>query len=195
MRRREFNGLLVGAATWPLAARARSTGNPVVGILGAGSQRRISRIFWPRCVEGLKDIGYAEGQNVAIKYRFAAGRFDQLPWLADDWFGRGSPSWSRPASARRSRPRVQAHDSACVSQPGRSVKLGFVASLNRPGGNATGVSLLTAELEASAIEVARQLMPAGAPRRLSHESGGFRSRAIPGEIETVARASTKNRRS
>src|SRR4051794_27534444 len=84
MRRREFLGLFGGAAaTWPVVARAQQSAMPVIGIISAGSRSGFEDLL-ARFRAGLREFGYVEGQNVAIEYRFAEGRFDQLPRFADD---------------------------------------------------------------------------------------------------------------
>src|SRR5262245_18118181 len=135
MRRRQFISLLGGAATWPLAAGAQT---PVVGFLGSDSpDQYVDRLRAFRL--GLKETGYIDGQNLAIKYRWAQGRNDQLPALAADLVR------SRPTVIVASTtPSVLALKAATRTIPivffiaGDPVALGLVASLNRPGGNLTG---------------------------------------------------------
>jgi putative tryptophan/tyrosine transport system substrate-binding protein len=164
MKRRQFIGLLSGAlAAWPLLAHAQQAAKPVIGIIGAGSRAGFEDLLTAFRL-GLKDFGFVEGQNFEIEYAFAAGRFDQLPQLASDLVRRrvaviistGVGSGLAAKGATSTIPHV------FLSQDD-PVKLGFVASLNKPAGNSTGDSLLTAELAAKRVEVARQLMPKGAP--------------------------------
>ena len=163
MRRREFLGLVCGTAVaWPMLARAQQA-IPVIGVIGAGERGGFADLLAAFRL-GLKDFGFVEGQNFEIKYAFAAGRFDQLPQLASDLVWRrvaviistGVGSGLAAKGATSTIPHV------FLSQDD-PVKLGFVASLNKPAGNSTRVSLLTAELAAKRVEVARQLMPKGAP--------------------------------
>jgi ABC-type uncharacterized transport system substrate-binding protein len=161
MRRREFVVLLSGAvATWPLAAHAQQA-LPVIGVVGAGSRGAFETLLTAFRL-GLKDGGFVEGQNLEIEYRFASGKFDQLPSLAADLVRRRvavmvSTGVSSSLAAEGASATVP-HVFLSQDDP---VKLGFIESLNRPGRHATGVSLLTAELAIKRIELLRQLMPAG----------------------------------
>src|SRR5262247_914782 len=140
MRRREVTALLGGAAVWPLAVRAQQPAMPVLGILHpTTAEANASNLAALRA--GLKEGGYVEGQNLAIEYRYAEGRNDRLPALAADLVRRsvnviapqGSPAVVAARAATTTIP--------IVFQAGIDpVKVGLVASLNRPGGNITGVS-------------------------------------------------------
>src|SRR4051812_34424312 len=142
MKRREILTLLCSAAMWPLAADAQQRAMPVIGYLGAGSPEP-SAPFAAAFRQGLGDAGYVERQTVAIEYRFAEGRDDQLPTLAADLVGRkvdlivafggGAPRAAKAAS--QTIPIVFAIG-------GDPIAIGLVASLARPGGNVTGVSWL-----------------------------------------------------
>jgi putative ABC transport system substrate-binding protein len=164
MRRREVI-TFIGATTaaWPLLANAQQATMPVIGVIGAGERGGFTELLDAFRL-GLKDFGFVEGQNFEMEYAFAAGRFDQLPQLARDLVRRrvalivstGVGSGLAAKGATSTIPHV------FLSQDD-PIKLGWVASLNKPGGNSTGVSLLTAELTAKRVEVARQLMPKGAP--------------------------------
>jgi putative ABC transport system substrate-binding protein len=160
MRRRDLITLLGGAATWPLAARAQQPGGMRrIGILGAGSQEGDAE-FLAAFREGLKESGFVEGQTVAIEYRFAQGQFEQLPRLAAELvqrrvnliFSTGVSSSLAAKAASSTVPLV------FLSQDD-PVRLGFVASFNRPGGNATGMALLTGLLMPKRLELVRQLVP------------------------------------
>jgi len=188
MRRREFLGLAGGAVAWPLVVRAQQTAMPVIGIVGAGSRSGFDDLLTEFRL-GLKEFGYVEGQTVAFDYAFAAGRFDQLSQLASDLVRRrvaviistGVGSGLAAKSASSNIPHV------FLSQDD-PVKLGFVESLNRPGGNRTGISLLTAELAAKRVELARQLMPKGALLAyLMNPPAPEASRYLQ-EIEAITRA-------
>jgi putative tryptophan/tyrosine transport system substrate-binding protein len=163
MRRREFIRLLGGAATWPVAARAQQPAMPMVGILSSGSVSAFVDLLGA-FRQGLKETGCVEGQNVAIESRWAEGHFERLPELAAELVQRraavivttgGSSNLAAKAASS-----MVPHVFLSQDDP---VKLGLVMSFNRPGGNATGMSLLTSALVAKRLEFVRQLAPAGAP--------------------------------
>jgi ABC-type uncharacterized transport system substrate-binding protein len=163
MKRREFLTLLGGAIAWPLAARAQQSAMPVVGMLSSGSLSAFTHLLGA-FRQGLKETGYIEGQNVAIESRWAEGQFERLPELATELLQRraavivttGGDSTLAAKVASSTVPHV------FLSQDD-PVKLGLVVSFNQPGGNATGMSLLTGPLVAKRLEFMRQLVPAGAP--------------------------------
>jgi ABC-type uncharacterized transport system substrate-binding protein len=161
MRRREFIALLGAAAVGPLAARAQQPAIPVVGFL------RTTLIDVPHYVtafrQGLKEAGFVDGQNVTVEYRSAEGRPDQLPALVADLM-------RRPLAVIVGHsPAALAAKAATTTVPivfvtgGDPVRDGLVASLNRPGGNVTGVNIITAELGAKQLGLLRELRPGAAP--------------------------------
>jgi len=161
MRRREFISVIGGgAATWPLAAWAQQSAIPVVGFLGSSSPGPIEH-FLAAFRQGLGEGGFVEGRNVTIAYRWAESRYDRLPEMAAEFarqqvaviVASGGPVSAISAKAATSTIPIVF---TATSDP---VKLGLVASLNRPGGNATGSSMFTVELEPKRLEMLRELVP------------------------------------
>jgi len=162
MRRREFITLLGrAAAVWPLAAGAQQPAIPVVGYLSTRSPDESAHIV-TAFRNGLNEIGYVQGRNVAIEYRFAEGRYDRLSALAADLIRRPINvlvATGGTASAIAAKPVVPATIPLVFAMGGDPVKLGVVASLARPGGNITGVSFLVNALAAKQIELLQELAP------------------------------------
>jgi ABC-type uncharacterized transport system substrate-binding protein len=182
MRRREFITLFGGTGVgWPWAARAQQPAMPVVGFLHPGWSAAFDdtvRAFH----QGLREIGYVPGENVAIEYRWAEGQIDRLPELAAELVRRQVALIAAPQSG------VSALKAATTTIPivfiagDDPVRLGLVASLARPGGNVTGVNVLTGELAAKRLELMRELVP-GASRIVVLVNPGN-----PATAETTSRA-------
>ena len=159
MRRREFITMIGGAAAWPLAARAQQAAMPVVGLLRSGALTDVPhRVTVFR--QGLKEAGFVEDQNVAIEYRSDERQTDRLPLLVADLLRR-----QVALIVGFNTPPALAAKAATTTVPivfvtgGDPVRVGLVASLNRPGGNVTGVSLIGSALEAKRLEILHQLVP------------------------------------
>jgi putative ABC transport system substrate-binding protein len=167
MKRREFIAGLGSAAAWPVIARAQETALPVIGYLN-GSSFRVDRVRW--FLRGLQEVGYVEGRNVTIEWRWADDQLDRLPVLAADLVRRQV----RVIAATGGLPEAQAAKAATreipiVFQTGANpVATGLVASLARPGGNITGVTQMSVELMPKLFELLKELAPAATAMALLH---------------------------
>jgi putative ABC transport system substrate-binding protein len=161
LKRREFVRLLGGAATWPLAARAQQPTMPVVGFLSSRSPGESASLVGA-FRQGLRQGGFIEGQNLIIAFRWAEGRYDRLPALAAElvelrvavlFTAGGPPAAFAAKAATQTIPIVF----SAALDPDR---IGLVASLSRPGGNVTGMSLFPSEVAAKSVQLLKELLPA-----------------------------------
>jgi putative ABC transport system substrate-binding protein len=186
MRRREFISFLGGAAAWPLGAQAQQPSMALVGLLLSTQldDRQIGAIR-----QGLKDAGYIEGRNLAIKYRSADSRFDRLPAMAAELV-------ADPVAAI-----VALGPAAALAAKGASstmpivfaigadpVDLSLVASLNRPGGNVTGVTFLINTLGAKRLELLRELVPSATVIGFLVNARNPTSQSQTADVQAAARA-------
>jgi putative ABC transport system substrate-binding protein len=160
MRRREFIAGLGSAAAWPLAARAQQPAMPVIGLLSSQSVEIDHKDVTVPILQGLKETGYVEGQNVAAEYRYAENQLDRLPALAADLVRRrvavivaSGTTVAVPAKAATTTIPI------VFAGGGDPVALGLVASLNRPGANVTGIANLAGELAPKRLQLVRELIP------------------------------------
>jgi ABC-type uncharacterized transport system substrate-binding protein len=160
MRRREFMMLLGGAAAWPLAAQAQQTVMPVVGFLHPGSLAT-SKYVVAAFRQGLAEAGYVEGRNVAIEFRWANNKLAELPALAADLVGLRSAVIVAAGALSSALAAKNATATIPIVLAGGfdPVKQGFVTSLNRPGGNVTGMTFLSTELLGKQLELLSQMVP------------------------------------
>jgi ABC-type uncharacterized transport system substrate-binding protein len=161
MRRREFITLVSAITAWPLTARAQQLTKPVIGYLNGASAAEFPHLL-AGFRRGLSETGYVEGSNITIEYRYADGRYDRLPALAVDLVGRQVSVIVATAGT----PTIRAAKTATSTIPivfvigGDPVMFGIVASLSRPGGNITGITLVVSEIAAKRLEFLLELVPA-----------------------------------
>src|SRR5215216_2413856 len=159
MRRREFIGLLGGAAVWPVVGHAQQPAMPVIGLLSSATAREWAPLV-AAFLQGLSETGVVEGQNVAIEYRWAEGQYDRLPAMSADLIQR-----QVAVIAALTTPAAMAAKAATTTTPivfttiGDPVQIGLVASLSRPGGNITGATYLNVEVGPKLLELLHEAIP------------------------------------
>jgi putative tryptophan/tyrosine transport system substrate-binding protein len=189
MRRREFISALAGAAAWPLGARAQQPAMPVVGFLGSASPETYS-VFLAALRQGLSDVGFVEPRSFRIEFRWARDQFDRLPALAAELV-RQKPAvivtagGLQPALAAKAATASIPIVFASVSDP---VEHGLVASLNRPGGNITGVDALLKDVNAKRLELLCEVVPHAEVIGVLANPARADASKVTGDIEVAARA-------
>ena len=188
MRRREFITLLSAAAAWPLAARAQQQAMPVVGFLRSTQATGFAYIV-DAFRQGLNDVGFVEGKNVAIEYRWAENQQDRLPELAADLIRR-----QVAAIVGAGTPAAQACKAATTTTPivfvsgADPVSIGLVARLNRPGGNITGVVFTVVALAAKLIGMLNELVPKASVIAVLRDPNGPDVEGESRDLEEAGRA-------
>jgi putative tryptophan/tyrosine transport system substrate-binding protein len=190
MRRREFIVGLGATATSPLATRAQQPAMPVIGFLQPGSPATSPGAFVTAVHRGLSETGYVEGQNLAVEYRWAEDRLDRLPGLATDLVRRPVAVIVTAGTAAAFAAKAATNSIPIVFVIGSdAVETGLVASLNRPGGNLTGISILFAAMAAKRLELLHELLPAATlfAYLVNPSTHGF-AEAETRELQVAARA-------
>ena len=190
MRRREFITLLGGAAAaWPLAARAQQQAMPVIGFLEQGSPTACMRPVWPRSAQGLRELGYVEGRNFAIEYRWAEGQYDRLPALAAELVRLQRRRDCHAADAARRWPQSRRPSTIpIVFTAARSRCSGLVASLTGRVATSPACPSSTPSLVAKRLELLRELVPVCSGWR----SWSIRTTPIPSRIVERNRSAARS---
>ena len=186
--RRELLAALGGAAVaWPLVARAQQAAMPVVGVLGGASLDALAELRAFR--QGLKEVGYVEGENVAVEYRSADNRIDRLPELVADLLRRRVAVIAAADMASTRAAQAATTTIPIVFLVGADpVSRGLVASLARPGGNATGINVFTGELVAKRLGLLRELVPGATRVAALVHSADADADSTSRDVEAAARA-------
>jgi putative tryptophan/tyrosine transport system substrate-binding protein len=186
LKRRDIITLLGGAAAWPLAARAQQTRRPIVGFLNSASADKYAYLA-AAFRQGLNDLDFIEGQNITIEYRWAAGQYDRLSDMALDLVRREA------AVIAANTPAVMPAKKATSTIPivfftaADPVEAGFVASLNRPGGNLTGISGFQSELGPKRLELLHELVPKATTIALLVNPNNVDVEKLTRDVEATAR--------
>jgi putative ABC transport system substrate-binding protein len=188
MQRRHLVALLGGATAWPHIGHGQQPAMPVIGFLSGASPGPFAGLVAAFRL-GLNDTGFVEGQNVAIEYRWAEGRFDRLPQMANDLVARQVAALVATAGDRSalSAKAATATIPIVFSSGGDPVATGLVASLSRPGGNLTGVSLFTTLLEAKRLGLLHEALPAATNIAYLVNPGNSNTQALVRDAEDGAR--------
>jgi putative tryptophan/tyrosine transport system substrate-binding protein len=187
MRRREFMAVLSGAAGWPFAAPAQQSSMPLIGFMN-GASEELSAEYLQHFRHGLAEMGYVEGQNLAVEFRWANGRYDRLPALAADLVRRNvaviaatsTPAGLPAKAATATIPIVFVTGSDPIEQ-------GLVKSLNRPEGNITGITTLAVELGQKRMELMREVVPTATLIGVLINSKGPNVESVSLDLQSAAR--------
>jgi ABC-type uncharacterized transport system substrate-binding protein len=190
MKRRQFITLLGCTAAWPIVARAQEPGVPVIGFLSSASAEPTAYLL-DAFRKGLSESGYIEGQNIAIEYRWADGQYDRLPDLATDLVRRGVAvivaTGAGGISAQVARRATSTIPIVFISAVD-PIKSGLVASINRPGGNATGFIQFAPLLEAKRLQLLHELVPSAAIMGVLLNPTNPAAESQTADVQTAARS-------